>query len=208
MEKYEQRLINLIKSAQEEYSDKYFIIAIPVFLGKKFVAYCSMKEDIELIIKYIDLLNEEVDDVIKSSLTYALISLYGKCFTDASKQKFPKLESKNLFEDKPELLLQHEFLMDLRHHFIAHRGETESEIGISYLIIPKEGDMNETQVRFSQLKQISFSKQQLNLLKELMLYIHNYLIEKIQKNGQKLHDDCFKIFDINTLKSMMINSVK
>lgn len=156
MDKKNQRLIKLIKNAQEEFAESHLVLAIPGFMSKKFIAYCAMKEDMELILEYIVLLRTKPSNLIESALSYSLISLYGKCFTDASKNSFPKLET-NFFAEENNLLETHNYLMDLRNQFIAHRGDTESEIGISYIIIPKEKGDAQTQIRFSQVKQKSFS---------------------------------------------------
>lgn len=208
MEKKTERLINLLKQAQNEFTENYLVLAIPGFLTKKFVAYCSMKEDIELITKYINLLRKEEDHIIKSSLSYAMISLYGKCFTDASKNSYPKLEPNDIFKNQLEFQRIHNYLIDLRHQFIAHRGETESEIGIAFMIIPKNEDVDKTQLRFSQLKQNSFSKENLDKFENLMNFIHENLMEKIQKSGQKLHERYLKMFKPKEITQMLMNNAK
>ena len=65
--------------------------------------------------------------------------------------------------------------MNLRHQFIAHRGETDSEIGIAFMIIPKEGSIDDNQIRFTQLKQNSFSPVRLDLIEKTI----NHIIEII-----------------------------
>lgn len=208
MSKKDERLIGLIKKAQHEFGENYFITAIPGFMSKKFIAYCAMKEDLELILKYINLLKEKPDNVIESSLSYSLISLYAKCFTDASKNSFPKLEA-NIFEGKDDLIETHIYLMDLRHQFIAHRGDTESEIGIAYMIIPKVKNDLQTQIQFSQVKQKSFSKDDLDRFENQMKFILELLLEKIQKTGQKLHDGFLNLFSPEEIVAkMIINNAK
>lgn len=103
MEKRTKRLIHLIKKAQEEYAEDNHVLAIPGFMSKKFIAYCSMHEDLSLLLKYIDEFTKEHNQIVKSSLTYAVLALYGKCFTDASKKSYPKLEPKSLFMTKTNL---------------------------------------------------------------------------------------------------------
>lgn len=208
MEKKTERLINLVKQAQNEFAENYLVLAIPGFLTKKFVAYCSMKEDIELILEYIKLLRNDNDHVIKSSLSYAMISLYGKCFTDASKNSYPKLEPNDIFKNQEKFAKTHEYLIDLRHQFIAHRGETDSEIGIAFMIIPKKEGVDKTQLRFSQLKQNSFSNDNLNEFESLMNFIHDNLMEKIQKSGQKLHEGYLKMFQPEEIVQMLMNNAK
>ena len=209
MEKKTERLIHLMKNAQNEYAEKYLIFPIPHILSKKFVAYCAMKEDLELLLEYIALLRKEESHILKSSLTYSLISLYGKCFTDGSQHSNSKLEPSHLFkEDDTENQEVHTYLMNLRHQFIAHRGETDSEIGIAFMIIPKEGSIDDNQIRFTQLKQNSFSPERLDLIEKTINHIIESLKESIEKNGQKLYENFLKIFTPEQIKLMPLNNAK
>lgn len=208
MDKATERLINLVKQAQEQYSDEYLLVAVPGFMSKKFIAYCAMKEDLELILQYINELKNNPEKVIKSALSYALISLYGKCFTDATKSSFPKLEPSTLFKDGEENYETHKYLMELRHQFIAHRGDTENEIGVSYMLFPKKGSLDKTQLRFSQLKVVGFSKDDLDRFEVLVKYLVQKLLEKIQKSGEKVHDGMLKQFTPEQLALMLINGAK
>lgn len=206
MDNKTKHLIKLIKSAQAEYAENYFVIAIPGFLSKKFVAYCAMHDDLERILEYIKILRTDANPIIKSALTYSLIALYGKCYTDASKKSFPKLEPKNLFKEKNHLSETHNFLMDLRHQFIAHRGDTESEVGVSYMLIPKNKEIEKSQVRFSQLKQITFSGEDLDKFEALINYNIEYLKLSIEKNGQKMYDAFFEKFTPAQISLMLMNN--
>ncbi len=123
MKNREKALIHLIKKAQIEFSEKNYVVAIPGFMSKKFIAYCSMRDDLNLVIDYIQTLREIPDNkIFKSALTYSLIALYGKCFTDASKNSYPKLEPNPLFDENEAVnnprgkptrhLEEHIFLID------------------------------------------------------------------------------------------------
>jgi hypothetical protein len=177
-------------------------------MSKKFIAYCAMRNDLNLVLEYIETLREIGDNrVIKSSLTYALIALYGKCYTDASKNSYPKLEPSSLFSENEELLETHEFLMDLRHQFVAHRGKTDSEIGISFMAIPKD-KKSDPQVRFKQLKLGAFGLEKLNNIEILVLFIIEQLEIKIQKSGQKVYDGFFNLFDAKQMSFMIMNNME
>lgn len=208
MDKKTDRLIHLIIQAQEQYSNEYLVIAIPGFISKKFIAYCAMKEDLELILEYINILRQKPVGVIKSSLTYSLISLYGKCFTDASKNSFPKLESNDLFQEGDGNIETHNFIMELRHQFIAHRGDTESEIGISYMLVPKNDKIENSQIRFGQLKQVAFSEDDINRIEKLIKFLLEKVLVKIQKSGQKVYDGMLNIFTPEQLTLMLMNNAK
>lgn len=208
MDKKTDRLIHLIKKAQEQYSEEHLVLAVPGFISKKFIAYCAMKEDLGLILQYIGEIKNNPPGVIKSALSYSLIALYGKCFTDASKSSFPKLEPTDLFSVGDINYETHNYLMELRHQFIAHRGETENEICISYMLVPKKDSLDKTQVRFSQLKMVGFSNEDLDKFETLMKFIIEKLLEKIQKSGQKVHDGMLNLFTPEQLTLMLMNGAK
>lgn len=209
MDKTTERYIQLIKNAQAEYSEEYFAVAIPGFMSKKFIAYCAMKRDLELVLEYIEFLKTNPQNAtINSSLTFSTIALYGKCFTDASKNSYPKLEPNSLFANQDDFSKTHDFLMDLRHQFIAHRGKTESEIGIAFMLIPKKAGDSQSQIRFNQLKQYSFNTQKLTEFENLIKFIISELDKKIQKSGQKLHDGLFDNFTPEQLTLMVMNNAK
>jgi len=209
MDKTTERYIQLIKNAQAEYSEEYFAVAIPGFMSKKFIAYCAMKRDLELVLEYIEFLKTNPQNAtIKSSLTFSTIALYGKCFTDASKNSYPKLEPNSLFANQDDFSKTHDFLMDLRNQFIAHRGKTESEIGIAFMLIPKKAGDSQSQIRFNQLKQYSFNTQKLTEFENLIKFIISELDKKIQKSGQKLHDGLLGNFTPEQLTFMVMNNAK
>ncbi len=189
-------------------STENLIIALPGYAAKKFIAYCSIQEDLQLLLQYINELKSKPANTLASAMTYSLIALYGKCFTDASKNSYPKLEPNELFKDNP-LKDTHDYLMDLRHQFIAHRGETEGEIGISFMLIPKNGDLSDkTELRFNQLKMVNFSEDEINRIEELLKFILGEVQNKIQKAGQKLHDHLLKEFTPEQLNLMRMDNMK
>jgi hypothetical protein len=209
MDKKTERLVHLVKQTQIDYGDKYYIYALPGFLAKNFITYCAMNEDLELILKYInELVKGEHSNVIKSSLTYALISLYGKCFTDASKYKSPKLEAKDLFKTHDDFLKTHEQMMKMRHEFIAHRGDTENEVAISYMLMAKGGEREQDQIKFKRLKQINFSGDDLLKIQKLAEFVLGQLKPKIKKSGEKIHTALFEMFTPEQITKMLMNNAK
>ncbi|WPV65936.1 hypothetical protein [Chitinophaga sp. LS1] len=208
MDKKTQRLLHLIKEAQQTYGAENLVIALPGYAAKKFIAYCSIQEDLQLLIEYTTLLKTKPEGTVASALTYSLIALYGKCFTDASKHSYPKLEPNDLFENN-KLKDVHEYLMDLRHQFIAHRGETEAEIGISFMLIPKNKELSDkTELRFSRLKMINFSKEEISKIEELLNYLLQEVHAKIEKAAQKLHDHLLTEFTPEQLNLMRMDNMK
>jgi len=209
MDKTTERLTHLIKQAQKKYGEDYYIFAIPKFLGKYFIAYCSMSKDLKLLLEYLnELINGNYSQIIKSSLTYATIALYGKCFTDASKHKNAKLEANELFKTNDKFMNTHKYLMKMRHEFLAHRGETEHEVAISYLIIPKGNNNEESQVRFSRLKQIDLSGDNLIEIQQLVQFLIEELEMKIKKSGEKLHSGLLKLYTPEQIINFLANNAK
>ena len=205
----DKRLIELIRKVQEDYSEKYFIYAIPGFLSRNFMAYCAMHQDLEILLQYIEeLTTNEHSTILKSSLTYGIITLYGKCYTDASHYKSAKLEAKDLFKEHPKHLRTHNELMKMRHHFIAHRGDTENEITISFMLMDKNTEGEQNQVRFKRYKQAGFGGQLLLDIRELVLFIIDCLTAKIQKSGDKLHKGLLEIFTPEQISLMLVNNAK
>ena len=71
----------------------------------------------------------------------------------------------------------------------------------------KDGN-EKSQVRFSQLKQVSFNEEYLNWIQLLVKFLLEQIIEKIQKNGQKVNDGLLSLFSPEQLAFMMLNNVK
>ncbi len=97
--------------------------------------------------------------------------------------------------------------MVLRHQFIAHRGKTDSEVGISFMAIPKDKN-SESQVRFKQLKLGAFGEEKLNEIEKIVRFIITQLEVKIQKSGQKVYDGFFDLFDAKEISFMVLNNMK
>ena len=97
--------------------------------------------------------------------------------------------------------------MDLRHQFVAHRGETDAEIGIAFMIIPKPEGEARSQIRFSQLKQNNFSED-LERIRALIDFVLQKVMEKVEKSGQRAYEGMFNAFDAEQLVLLMINNAK
>lgn len=208
MDKKTDRLIHLIKQAQEKHADDFLILLVPGFISKKFIAHAAMKEDLELALQYIKEMRTKPAGVLKSALTYALVGLYAKCFTDASKSSFPKLEPTDVFKDEKGHQEFHDYIMEIRHQFLSHRGDTEHEVGIAYMLIPKTGEIDKTAVRFNQLKMVGLSDEDLNKFEGLLNFLFEKLMAKIQKNAEKIQQGMTSIFTPEQMSFMLMNNAK
>ena len=201
-----EKLIILLKDAQNKYSKENLVLSIPKFMSKSFNSYCSMRDDLITIKKYIQLLETEKDIIISSALTYSSISLYGRCFTDASNSKSPKLESSHIFNENSIYKRTHDYLMDLRHNFIAHRGETDSEISLAYILIPKQN--GQLQVKYAQTKKINLDTEKKTEIQALVDHILDFLIIKIEKSAEKIYKSFFEQFTSEEINLMLLNNLK
>ncbi len=199
-----ERIIHLLKEAKVEYSDEYLVLITPKFLCKRFAAFSSIREDIRLMKDYLTELNKSKNPIITSSLSYALIAIYGKCFTDATKAKLPKLEEKEIFEEGSVHKATHMEIMSLRHNFIAHRGESDFETSATLVLIPRQENAK-SQIRYKQLKQLSLGEELIIRVDSLLKYILLKVDKKIQKSGQKAYDGIFNTFSINELKYLLLD---
>ena len=203
----EERLLEMIRIAKRDFTNDNIVIPIPDFISKKFTTYCSMREDLLMMKQYCMRLYDEKDKTIQSALTYSIISLYGKCFTDATTSKSPKLEEKEIFKDSGKFLNTHKEIIELRHQFIAHRGETPSEVTAAFLLVPKETN-DYTNIRYKRLKQISFSNSMLKEIIELIAFLIKDLEKKIDKAAEKVKKGMLENLTPEQLASMNINNMK
>ena len=134
----------LIEKIKKQYGENYILGLLPDKVARKFIGYCSMNHDLEMVENYIAEIEKGIEsETIYSSLTYSSIILYSKCFTDSSKANFPKLEANNVYRDNDNLLEFHEYLMQLRHKFLAHRNITSAEVGVAFFAFPKTLERNQ-----------------------------------------------------------------
>lgn len=126
---------SLISDLKNQNDGETFDFEIPEELERKNVAYSRILLDLQICHEALLQLKNRNIDIINTSLFTTVIILYGKCFTDSSSSKSPKLEPV-IFENEDENLLNlHIKLMDLRHNFVAHRGYSDHEFGKAFFQI-------------------------------------------------------------------------
>ncbi len=65
--------------------------------GRKIIGFQSIREDLLLAKASTEkLLEEDQNSILKASLWYSSLALYGRCFTDAAESQYPKLEPTQL----------------------------------------------------------------------------------------------------------------
>ncbi len=189
MDQYKKNVVKILKQIKDSNPETLKIL-VPQFMSKKISTYMLIREDLLFVKETANKLKEVNDNTIKENLWYSLIAIYGRCFTDASKSKKPKLESKDIFNSESHKLEQftHEKLIDIRHTFLAHRGDNENEIPVVYLEMPKNEEINDENLIFQivSTRYTSESKEFLDDVINLCEFLLAELNKKFTKRADKL----------------------
>lgn len=165
-------------------------------------AFRSLEKDLRNLLAWAKILNDthqkldtannvtldmESDDAaIAKALFFAILALYGRCFTSAQNRKFT-FDRKHVPEEFRTL---HDELMHARHNFAAHKGQFEPEDCKIALIVAPHRKGARTGV-FSELQQPYFSGDLLskgnenkfvdlcNALREVVDSKYSHLCDKI-----------------------------
>lgn len=104
----------------------------------------------------------------------ALIS-YAKCFAKTGPGKI-KLEEKNVFASRPELMEQHRRIIDLRNKYVAHSDENEMESTSIHTTDSPE----ELVIRLDY--RLSFPFDRMYELRELIKHLDSYVAEGLDRH--------------------------
>jgi hypothetical protein len=203
-EKQEAILQRLIKAVQQK-DPETIKIALPGFLAKKSISYMLIREDLLFIKAVCSRLitykkENEQDKVLITALWQSFIVTYGKCFTE-NDGGFSKLTKEIISSD--EFLETHEQLMNLRHSFIAHRDDSEKEMGFIYMRLPATGELTgQTEYQIQSSKQWSPSIEEAERYLSLCNHLIGAVSEKIQRQTQKAHEALLSNFSPQELAMM------
>lgn len=176
---------------------------LPGYAAKKIISYQSMRRDLLLCLDAAKRLHKrEFDDITGSSLWYMLISLHGRCFTDATEGGFSKLEKDDCFGDDKILLETHEELMRLRHNFVAHRGNNINEFGVGYLRLNIKTFERGVQVK--QLKREKPSTSTSLMYVKLIEHLIAVVEKKFEKNALKVWSHMLQHYKPETMGKLKI----
>lgn len=182
LDKRKKTLLDIIS---QKHLNENIVILPPERELSKFIGYSTIYEDLKLCDKLCNKLHDEKDDIISASLVYSIIAIYGRCFSDASQSSFPKLEESEINE---EFKVIHKYLHDLRNIFIAHRGKSESEMGIGYILVPFE--KGPPIFKYSGVKRNRFKKDEITKIQGLI----NFLLDLVEIKRQKIVDKLYSRF--------------
>lgn len=182
----EKSLLNDLKNQND---GSTFDFKIPGYLEKKHIAYSSILLDLQICEEALKQLKKNNKYILKTSLFTTIIILYGKCFTDSSSSKFPKLE-KSIFEQEEEKFKHlHGELMNMRHNYIAHRGSSQYEFGKAYFQInPKTWHYT---IKVGLQRRHNFEPKEIPDYLNLIEFLLDKFQEKYDKVTQKIGNHIF-----------------
>jgi hypothetical protein len=195
MEKTEEELQKIaaekVLSALKDAHFKTIHVVIPPAYSQKLRSYVHMGEDFKYTHNATMELLQSVSEpghhisTIDTALWHSIVVTYAKPFT-ASRSGFTDLKP-SCFDKRPEFLIIHERLMDLRNKLVAHREKSDHEHSLMFLRITKNGS-NPQQINYH-VKSIIKSNPSINDLKEylpLFNYLSSFTDNKIAKEAEKI----------------------
>lgn len=208
------QILSDIKNIEKD-TDNY---RLPDHLANTLSSYMSMRLDIITIIDQTKLLIEYKskefqepsgnNDLIVRALWHAIVITYGKFYSEASKSNSATLSANEVFKnDKRGLREVHDYLIDIRNNYIAHRGDTDHEQGVVYLSIPKGQTIGtapklEYQIKLSKKASTSHERQLKNL--ELFEWVKKIVEDNLSKKLGKIHERFLKEYDQKAMKKLLI----
>lgn len=159
--------------------------------GKKILAYKSIKEDLQEVLKAVVELrtNKSLTQILRESLTYYITIVYGKCFSDAN-VRGTKLDRKDLNKFEEEYLKLHDIIKEIRDTHVAHAGS--EEYSKNYLIIEFEKiDLIKFRIYQSSLNLSTFNFN-LEGFETLICKVIEIVDNKTQKKLLKLKEELSK----------------
>ena len=186
MDDYDEIRKHLVEKAIAENDGTTVDFILPENLSRKIEGYMSMSEDLELCLYALAQFELEISDQNQLlCLHYTLITLYGKCFMDATKNQYPKLEANDCFAASPNYLKTHAELIELRHHFIAHRGKSLNE---AFLPIFQINIINHDQaIKMKMIKKSAPNNKKILAYKEIIIHLLKLIDVKREKAISKAY---------------------
>lgn len=199
----EDNLRRIIEVIREENDGHHIDFVVPGYAATKVIAYQGIRQDLIFCKKYVKRLFIENDPLVSSSLLYSFLVLYARCFTDSSSCK---LEAADFSEDYNHLLNIHKEIMDMRHNFVAHRGETEHETGLAFLKLNIQDYSRRVVVK--QIKRVFPVREQLVQYSELLDFLTKVAENKFKKAGEKVWKHMLQEYTAEDMALMKIAGPK
>ncbi|MCG9972768.1 hypothetical protein [Christiangramia crocea] len=191
----------LLADLPEQTEGDYINLKIPEHLEPRCLGYANMFADLEICSNALDKLEKSEDEIITNALFTTIIISYGRCFTDSSSSKTPKLEDK-IFKNNPDLENLHKDLMEMRHNFIAHRGFSDHSVGKAFLQISPS--KMQGSIKVGHLFTNNFSVEELPRYKALFDFTMLEIRKKFSKAEKHIVQEIFKDLKPGDLKRLVI----
>ncbi|WP_316812900.1 hypothetical protein [Pedobacter heparinus] len=213
MTERERAIADIYKTVKDKYPNNLLYV-MPDRFTKKLKSFMLIREDLF----FISQIAEELISLRESpgsnymtefALWQSIIITYGKCFTE-NMAGMSKLE-KSVFEPHDKKYQEiHDHLMDLRHSYIAHRGDTANEQAMVFIKVSKTGYMldGDTENIIIARKLASPRVRDLKSLIALLNLLIKEVEVKIQKNGDKAHNAFLKNISPEQAKAYLVNDMK
>jgi hypothetical protein len=189
----------ILQSVYLEFPDKD-IYVIPEHSGRKVRELHSILWDlVDVHTAFSELLNLKQMNMGKEitlvSLWKSAIITYARCFTGSEDGCKTKLEAKECFKGAEHLVPLHTSLMEIRHGYVAHRGNNEFEEIVLVMIVDKLQPKEVNYITRSLRAGTTLFPKLLEQLK-LIEYLKQHVQQRIDKQLRKLENYIGKIANV------------
>ncbi|RZJ77583.1 MAG: hypothetical protein EOO47_16365 [Flavobacterium sp.] len=213
MKEKEKAKTDIYKALRSSYPNN-LLYEMPELLSKKLRSFMLIREDLSFIEKIAEQLifsrqSSSSNSVIERALWQSIIITYGKCFTE-TKAGMSKLEKALFAKHGEKYESMHNHLMDIRHSYIAHRGETANEQAMVFIKVSKTGYMMDpdTEDIIISRKLASPRIGDLKMYVELFNLLLNEVQEKIQKQADKAHQAFLNTYTPKQAKALLVSKME
>ncbi|MBT6685170.1 MAG: hypothetical protein HN704_08160 [Bacteroidetes bacterium] len=164
----------------------------------------SIKLDLQYVKQLLEYMKgQEDDELLTKSYWISCIIIYGKCFTDAAKGRGTTLNKEDIFSANSNLGKFHEELMDMRHNYIAHAGDSIFEKMEPRIRLASRGNSSYPHLVYQGYTIKGFSH---NVLLEFINII-DYLMEQLSSKIETVGNLVLQEEEKNKTKEEMLEAV-
>jgi len=162
-------------------------------VAKQHLGYEQMKNDLIIcseLIRYLEG-NHTNNPFISNAVWESIIVKYGRCFVSASEGRGIKLEKSKVFDvASSNIKNMHEHMMNERHNFAAHAGNSDSDVISSRLaLMPPKTGKELVMIYSSRDFVISPDDSTIKEIQSLIAHVIKHIDSKLDKIFQKLKDE-------------------
>ena len=175
----------------------YFIADSPI--AKRLSGLSQIMHDLSQARELMTLIDRVDNDEIKYSLWLSSVVTYAKCFVSANNGRGIKLEEEHVNKFNPESLNYHKELIELRHSYFAHAGDSESiRARIGIILSPIHREKEVLWANYIMLKQQIITNENVKLFCFLCEGIYEVVEDISNKTHEKLLEE-YRKMDVDLL---------